>query len=291
MDITIFDLKLVEIHLKSEQVLTGTINIKANIFGFEDVVPFITIENSKRLNESAGNSESYRIFIGVTKEQVTKFFDFIPVDQIEDIKLVEKEIHTFRLITQNKKEIQNNNIVLEVRNDNKPGYTSIKFKIPGVNKFFDVGSLRIKNGVVEIGVSVAFISYAREDEKTVKKIVHRLNESGVITWFDKSNLLPGSNWEMNAEKNIESADYFLLFLSKETQDRIGYKNRELKLALKYQTYRPEGRVYIIPVLLNDCDLPYELRHLNWLKISEDGWFDKLINAVAPWYVKQNLLLR
>ncbi|MBI3152067.1 MAG: toll/interleukin-1 receptor domain-containing protein [Chloroflexi bacterium] len=291
MDIAKFDLKLVEIHLKPGKVVTGTINTKANIMGFENVVPFITAENNEHLNEQVGNEKNSRIYIGITREQIMKFFDFIPMDEITEIKLIETEIHTLRLITQNGKEVQIHGFQAEIRNANKPGHISIRFKSPNSDKYFDVRNLPIKNGVVDVELSVAFISYAREDEKTVRGIVVELNDYGVVTWFDKNSLLPGSNWEIDVEKNIEKADYFLIFLSKETQDKIGYKNKELQLALKYQAYRPEGKIFIIPILLDDCDLPHNLRNLNWLKVSEEGWFNKLLSVVTPWYVKQNQFLR
>ena len=289
MDFRQFDLKLVELKLKSGGEVIGTINFKANIFGFENVVPFISRQNSERLSKRFKANNPEQLIIGIPKEQINEFFEFIPFDLIDECKLIENEIHTLKIVTENKKEIQPHNIRGELRKGDKPGFISMRYKILEESKFFDVGNLPIKNGTVEVSVSVAFISYAREDENAVVDIVKRLNENGIVTWFDKNSLLPGSNWELDVEKNIETADYFLLFLSKETQEKIGYKNRELQLALKQQSYRPEGKIFIIPILLNDCDLPHNLRSLNWLKISEEDWFTKLLKVITPWYIKKDLL--
>jgi hypothetical protein len=124
------------------------------------------------------------------------------------------------------------------------------------------------------------MSYAREDEPTVAEITRRLNDFAVVTWFDKQNLIPGDDWEMRIEQAIEKSDFFLLFLSRKTEDKIGFRNREIQLAIKQQSYHPRGHIFLIPILLDDCTPPHDLRGLNWLKATDDKWFDRLVDVVA-----------
>ncbi|MFL5696907.1 MAG: hypothetical protein ACJ797_07340, partial [Ktedonobacteraceae bacterium] len=76
-----------------------------------------------------------------------------------------------------------------------------------------------------------------------------------------------------------------LFLSRQTEEKIGYKNREIQFALRQQSFRARGKIFVIPILLDDCTPPWDLRNLNWLKATDEGWFDKLIGTIAPWYAR------
>jgi TIR domain len=167
-----------------------------------------------------------------------------------------------------------------VTNTLSPGLAGVEMKIPGHDKLFDVGERVIKDGTIDVPISLAFMSYEREDEPTVAEITRRLNDFAVVTWFDKQNLIPGDDWEMRIEQAIEKSDFFLLFLSRKTEDKIGFRNREIQLAIKQQSYHPRGHIFLIPILLDDCTPPHDLRGLNWLKATDDKWFDRLVDVVA-----------
>jgi hypothetical protein len=103
-------------------------------------------------------------------------------------------------------------------------------------------------------------------------------------------LIPGDDWEMRIEQAIEKSDFFLLFLSRKTEEKIGFRNREIQLAIMQQSYHPRGHIFLIPILLDDCTPPHDLRGLNWLKATDDKWFDRLVDVVAlPYGNKLSLL--
>jgi TIR domain len=286
MELEQLDEKPIRLKLKSGHVLLGAIQLAAAIPGNYDLIPFLTIEKRRELRDHLGISDSTRLLVPITIEQIREFLEFIPQYQVQSYEVVETEVHSLRLVTQNGREIQVNQFQVQLKVLDTPGLVKATIRIPNHDKLFDVGELAIKNGTIEIPVSVAFISYAREDEKIVAEISRKLNDNGVVTWFDKRNLMPGDDWEMRIEQGIEKADYFLLFTSRQTEDKIGYKNREIQLALKQQSYRPRGKTFIIPILLDDCDPLYDLRNLNWLKLTDESWFEKLVRTIAPWYVKR-----
>ena len=73
----------------------------------------------------------------------------------------------------------------------------------------------------------------------------------------------------------------MLFLSSRTIEKVGFKNRELHLALYQQSLRPAGKIFIIPLLLDDCIPPDDLNRLNWLRTTSENWFERLLKAIAP----------
>lgn len=283
------DEKPIRLKLKSGQTLIGAIHVAAATPKTAELIPFLTAKKRRELREHLGISRSDQIFVPLTREQLSEFLEFIPLRQVENYEVIETEVHGMRLVTQNGKEIQIHDFQVQIMTLDTPGMVKISFKIPGHDKLFVVGERAIKNGLIELPVSVAFISYAREDEKAVAEISRKLNDSAIVTWFDKRNLMPGDDWEMRIEQAIEKADYFLLFLSHLTEEKIGFKNREIQLAFKQRSYRPRGKIFLIPILLDDCSPPHDLRDLNWLRVTDENWFENLVGTIAPWYVKQQLL--
>jgi len=116
--------------------------------------------------------------------------------------------------------------------------------------------------------SKVFLSYARPDQPIVTDIYRFLDQHGCDPWMDTEKLLPGQDWEYEVEVAIEGSSAFVACLSKNSVNRIGYAQTELKTALKYFDRFPEGKIFLIPVRLDDCEVPRSLRAQNWL-----DWFD------------------
>ncbi len=275
----------VRLRLKSGQYKVGKLRARTEPMISQGLVQILTIEKRRELRKELGEEDSKKTYLPLTQEQINKYFEYLPLEQIDSLEIIETEAHGMRLVTENNKEIHFHDFEVYLTALDTPGMLKVQFKIPGHDKMFEIGETTIKNGMIEIPVSVAFISYAREDEKAVKEITRKLNDHAVVTWFDQQNLMPGDDWEMRIEQAIEKADYFLLFLSRQTEEKIGYKNREIQFALRQQSLRPRGKIFLIPILLDDCTIPWDLRNLNWLKATNEDWFDKLIGAIAPWYAR------
>jgi hypothetical protein len=119
-----------------------------------------------------------------------------------------------------------------------------------------------------------FLCYAQEDEKIVTIIFDKLIDEGFNVWFDKVNLQPGVNWKLELEKAIRKSRIFIACLSSNSVSKTGYVQREIKEALEKFKEHPEGDVYIIPVLLSQCEVPVELSKLHWADLSsETGFLD------------------
>ena len=100
-----------------------------------------------------------------------------------------------------------------------------------------------------------FISYAHEDQSFALEIYEILREQGLSPWLDVKKLLPEQEWKLEIEKAIRDSDIFIACLSKNSVDKKGFVQAELKRALDVADLMPEGKVYIIPVRLDECDVP------------------------------------
>ena len=104
---------------------------------------------------------------------------------------------------------------------------------------------------------MVFLSYASEDADAVNALRRGLEDHGISVWQDSQNLRTGQNWEAMIAEFIKRVDYFV-FIQTENMDRRddrnedGVYNRELKLALKRQSDRPYGAVFVLHVTIGTC---------------------------------------
>ena len=123
-----------------------------------------------------------------------------------------------------------------------------------------------------------FISYARNDVDKVRLLREFLDALGYETWMDIYNLPPGSNFNIEIQREVEHCDFFIACLSRHSVDHRGYVQKEVKLALDEFYKIPEGKIYLIPVRLDDCEVPYSLRSLSWVDLFQPGAKLKLVQA-------------
>lgn len=77
---------------------------------------------------------------------------------------------------------------------------------------------------------------------------------GIKVWLDEEQIVPGQDILLEMKKGIQSeCDVVLCIFSPKALESKNFK-REFKLA-------KEGHQPIIPLLLDDCRLPYELKHI------------------------------
>jgi hypothetical protein len=101
-----------------------------------------------------------------------------------------------------------------------------------------------------------FISYAREDFESAKRIYNDLKKAGLAPWLDKYTILPGQNWKDKIKDAIKNSRYFIPIFSSTSIKKIGVIQTEYKFALDYADRYPPGMIFAIPVRLDDCKIPY-----------------------------------
>lgn len=121
---------------------------------------------------------------------------------------------------------------------------------------------------------LVFLSHASQDKDKVRELCNRLRKDGFDPWLDEERLLPGMNWDMEIEKALRASDALLLCFSELSVSKEGYIQREFKRAKRYQEEKPEGTIYLIPVRLDKCDLPWDFRDVQFVDYP-DG-YDRLV---------------
>ena len=117
-----------------------------------------------------------------------------------------------------------------------------------------------------------FLSYAREDFERVAELYDRLFYAGFRPWIDKKDILPGEKWEQSIWKAFHNSDFILVCLSKNSVNKRGFLQKEIREALDKWREKLEDDIYLIPVRFDDCDVPASLREFEWVDLYEaNGW--------------------
>jgi len=123
-----------------------------------------------------------------------------------------------------------------------------------------------------------FLCHARVDVAAVRDLYLYLRKEGVDVWLDKEKLLPGTDWELEIRRAVETSDIVVVCLSRQFH-QAGYRQKEVKLALDTAMKQPEGEIFIIPARLEVCDVPDSLRKWQWVDLFETDGSEKLISAL------------
>ena len=126
---------------------------------------------------------------------------------------------------------------------------------------------------------MVFLCYAKEDISHVRDVYEKLKIADITPWFDEVNILPGHNWNIQIKKAMEKTDFALIFLSKQSVKKQGYVNKEIKWALDRQAEKTEEDIFLIPVKIDDCDLPYSLSSYRAVNLFEHVGIEMVLNVI------------
>jgi len=121
-----------------------------------------------------------------------------------------------------------------------------------------------------------FLCHASQDKPAVRKLHRYLKQRGVQPWLDELDLLPGENWEVEIPKALFSSDVILVCLSKNSVDKEGYVQKEISFALDKALEKPEGTIFVVPVKLEDCDVPKRLNRFQWVDLFRQDGYKRLM---------------
>jgi CheY-like chemotaxis protein len=123
-----------------------------------------------------------------------------------------------------------------------------------------------------------FLCHSPLDKPKVREIYLRLKRDFVEPWLDKENLKAGQDWELEIRKAVESSDIVVICLSVQVS-RPGFLQQEIRHAMKVADEQPEGNIFLIPLLLEPCEMPSRLRRLHKIDWWEEGSYDRLLEAI------------
>lgn len=134
-----------------------------------------------------------------------------------------------------------------------------------------------------------FLSYAKEDFSKVYAIYEVLKQMEYCPWIDHENIFPGQDWELEIEKAIKNANFFIAFLSKNSVSKEGYFQKEIKKGIDILDQKPEGSIYLIPIRLDNCQVPSRFASVQWCNAFEEHGMKKLIKAIEIGCIERGIL--
>lgn len=125
-----------------------------------------------------------------------------------------------------------------------------------------------------------FLSYAKEDSAIVKEFHDHLKAMGLDPWMDQERLLPGQSWEREIDRALKEANVVILFMSPRSVKKRSFVTREANTAVGNLRYKKADDIYIIPVLLEPCEVPEEIsERAQYIEISEPGAKNKIVASI------------
>lgn len=124
-----------------------------------------------------------------------------------------------------------------------------------------------------------FLCHAKEDKVEVRALYGWLRECGFAPWLDEQDLLPGEDWRTEIPRAVHDSDVVLACLSNRAVAKRGFVQKEIVCALDAADEQPEGSLFIIPTLLEDCKVPERLKRWQWVNLSSSDGHEKIIQAL------------
>ena len=132
------------------------------------------------------------------------------------------------------------------------------------------------------------LAYADEDRDEVRSLYERLRRAGFDPWLDDVDILPGRDRDAAIRNAIRNAAAVIACLSSKTIAKAGSLHRQLRQALSTLAEKPPGDIFLIPLRLDDCDLPahdfrelgLNLPDLQQADLFEADGFERLSRALT-----------
>ena len=115
-----------------------------------------------------------------------------------------------------------------------------------------------------------FISYSRINETFALELAKELKSTGYLVWLDQLDIPTGARWDDEIEKALDKCSIFLAILtpafieSDNAKDEIGYAIDHGKR--------------ILPVLLEECEIPLRLTRIQYVDFTKMDYRDGLNSA-------------
>jgi hypothetical protein len=116
--------------------------------------------------------------------------------------------------------------------------------------------------------SMVFLCHSAGDKERVRELYRSLTADDIKCWFDEEDLLPGQDWDYQIRKAMRASRHVVVCLSKSSVTKTGYVQKELRRALDLADEQPEGSTFVIPVRLEECEVPDRLRRWQWVDLFD-----------------------
>lgn len=124
-----------------------------------------------------------------------------------------------------------------------------------------------------------FLCHSSHDKPLVRKLYQQLKSDGFDPWLDEEDLLAGQEWKQVITKAVRRADVVIACLSRGSVNKAGYVQKEIKEALDVADEQPEGTIFLIPLKLEECEVPDRLSKWQWVNYFDDNGYKRLVDAL------------
>jgi len=126
-----------------------------------------------------------------------------------------------------------------------------------------------------------FLSYAHKDLPRVQALYKQLCEAGFEPWMDSRDIVGGEDWKRAIRKAIKKAPFFVACLSSHSITHRGEVQVEFREALDELRKKLATDIYLIPVRLEECEVPeeHEFRSFHWIDLYKPCGFKNLAQAL------------
>jgi len=123
-----------------------------------------------------------------------------------------------------------------------------------------------------------FLSHATDDkERFVIRFAEKLCAKGIDVWFDKWEIFPGDSLvEKIFEEGLKETHALIVVLSRQSVNKP-WVREELNAGI---VKRIESRTRIIPVVIEDCDIPEALKSTVWVRIRDMTSYDVELEQIV-----------
>ncbi len=126
-----------------------------------------------------------------------------------------------------------------------------------------------------------FLCHDSRDSDRVAALGRRLHELGVNTWRDRQDLRGGDGWDRRIRQVIhKQVDYVLVC---ETPNLVSkgesYLHLEIKETLDRQKQFPSDATFLIPVMLERCEVLADLEHFHRADLTDDSGVQRLAQSI------------
>lgn len=141
-------------------------------------------------------------------------------------------------------------------------------------------------------MSSIFLSHNNADKSFARRLTSDLRAAGVRVWFDEAELKIGDSLFEKIQQAIDETEYLGVILSANSV-RSRWVQREVHMAMDQEV--DEGSVKVLPLLIQDCELPGFLRGKLYADFRSESMYqqelEKVLDRLNSGNVQENKTIR
>lgn len=123
----------------------------------------------------------------------------------------------------------------------------------------------------------AFLSHSTKDKPFVRKLGQHLGQHGINVWIDEAEIKVGQSLISTIADAIETVDFVIAVISLNSVGST-WVQKELQWAMTKELL--SDRIVILPVVIDDCTIPFFLRDKLYADLREEREFERGAAAIV-----------